>query len=120
MDLADQSAEITNSSNGDLDISSDTSIERESQEVEQTTSETESSGEKITEMLNERRNKNTTKSIPLDQQLLALSKEEMTFKKEMFKQMEVQDERFNKSMLQGNMVQLTNVSWREFVAKHQQ
>ena len=79
--------------------------ERESQEVKQTTSKTKSSREKITEMLNEKRNKKTTKSIPVDQQLLALSKKEMTFKKDIFKQMEVQDERFNKSMnaSQGNM-----------------
>ena len=109
VDLADQSADITNSSNGDLDIPSETSIERESQEVEQTTSKTKSSREKITEMSNERRYKNTT--IPVDQQLLALSKEEMTFKKDRFKQIEVQDKRFNKSMnaLLGNVVQLTNV-----------
>ena len=52
MDLANQLADITNSSNGDIDIPSDTSIERESQEVEQTSSKTKSSREKITEMLN--------------------------------------------------------------------
>ena len=63
------------------------------------------------------------------QTLLALSKEDMPFKKDMFNQMEVQDERFNKSMdaLQGNMVQLTNVIsnslnflTRMMVPQHQQ
>ena len=55
------------------------------------------------EMLNERWNKKTTKIIPVDQQLLALSKEEMTFKKDMFKQMEVHQVFFCKNAVYKNI-----------------
>ena len=44
------------------------------------------------EMLSNRRNKKLRKNIPMDQQILALNKEEMEIKREMLKKMELEDQ----------------------------
>ena len=63
------------------------------------------------EMLSNRRNKKLRKNIPIDQQIVALNKEEMEIKREMLKKMELQDQQFSCSMeaLQENMSNLTNI-----------
>ena len=62
-------------------------------------------------MLSNRRNKKLRKNIPIDQQIVALNKEEMEIKREMLKKMELQDQQFSCSMeaLQENMSNLTNI-----------
>ena len=49
--------------------------------------------------------------MPVDQQIVALNKEEMEIKREMLKKMELQDQQFSCSMeaLQENMSNLTNI-----------
>ena len=63
------------------------------------------------EMLSNRRNKKLRKNIPIDQQIVALNKEEMEIKREMLKKMELQDQQFSCSMeaLQENMSNFTNI-----------
>ena len=46
--------------------------------------------EKMREMLDKRRNKKLTKSVPVDQQLIALHKEEIGLKKEVVRKMDHQ------------------------------
>ena len=46
------------------------------------------------EMLDKRKNKKLTKSVPLDQQLIALHKEEMGLKREMLRKMNYQEQQF--------------------------
>ena len=47
-----------------------------------------SSSEKMGEMLDKRRNKKLAKSVPVDQQLIALREEEMELKREMLRKMD--------------------------------
>ena len=63
------------------------------------------------EVLSNRINKNLRKNIPIDQQILALAKEEMEIKREMLKKMELQDQQFSRSMeaFQENMFNITNI-----------
>ena len=51
------------------------------------------------------------KNIPIDQQILALNKEETEIKREMLKNMELQDQQLSRSMeaFQGNMSNFTNI-----------
>ena len=62
-------------------------------------------------MLFNRRNKKSWRNIPIDQQILALNKEELEIKREMLKKMELQDQQFSRSMekLQENISNFTNV-----------
>ena len=62
-------------------------------------------------MLANRRNKKLTKNVSIEQQILALNKEEMEFKNQMLRKMEIQDQHFNRSMemLQENMLNFTTV-----------
>ena len=46
------------------------------------------------EMLDKRKNKKLTKSVPVDQQLIALHKEEMGLKREMLRKMNYQEQQF--------------------------
>ena len=50
------------------------------------------------EMLSNQGNKKLRKNISIDQQILALIKEEMEIKLEMLKKMELQDQQFSHSM----------------------
>ena len=74
-------------------------------------SEQKSSREKMKDMLNTRRNKKITKSFPLDQQILALNKEEIELKREMMRRMDKQEQQFNRTMetLQANMAKFTDI-----------
>ena len=49
-------------------------------------------------MLSNQGNKKLRKNISIDQQILALNKEEMEIKLEMLKKMELQDQQFSHSM----------------------
>ena len=57
------------------------------------------------------RSQKLRKNMPVDQQIVALNKEEMEIKREMLKKMELQDQQFSCSMeaLQENMSNLTNI-----------
>ena len=63
------------------------------------------------EMLSNRRTKELRKDIPIDQQILALIKEEMEIKREMLKKMELQDQQFSRSIeeFQEKMSNFTNI-----------
>ena len=59
-------------------------------------------------MLDKRRHKKLTESVPIDQQLIALRKEEMELKREMLKKMDYQKQQFNQTMkiLQENTTKI--------------
>ena len=57
-----------------------------------------SSRKKMREMLNKRRTKKLTKSVPIDQQLIALNREEMELKREILRKMDHQEEQFNQTL----------------------
>ena len=63
------------------------------------------------EMLDKRRNKKLTKSVPVDQQLIALHKEEIELKREMLRKMDHQEQQFNQTMkiVQENMARFTDI-----------
>ena len=62
-------------------------------------------------MLDKRRHKKLTKSVPIDQQLIALHKEEMELKREMLKKMDYQKQQFNQTMkiLKENTTRFTDI-----------
>ena len=62
-------------------------------------------------MLDKRRHKKLTESVPIDQQLIALHKEEMELKREMLKKMDYQKQQFNQTMkiLQENTTRFTDI-----------
>ena len=62
-------------------------------------------------MLDKRRHKKLTESVPIDQQLIALHKEEMELKREMLKKMDYQKQQFNQTMkiLKENTTRFTNI-----------
>ena len=62
-------------------------------------------------MLDKRRHKKLTESVPIDQQLIALHKEEMELKTEMLKKMDYQKQQFNQTMkiLQENTTRFTDI-----------
>ena len=64
------------------------------------------------EMLSNRINKKLRKNIPIDQQILALNKEEMKIKREMLKKMELQEQQFSRSMeaIQENFTNILSQS----------
>ena len=70
-----------------------------------------SSLEKMRKMLDKRRNKQLTKSVPVDQQLIALHKEKMELKREMVRKMDHQEQQFNQTMkiLQENTTRFTDI-----------
>ena len=57
-----------------------------------------SSREKEGRMLDKRRNKNLTKSVSVDQQLIALNKEKIELKREMLRKMDHQEQQFNQTI----------------------
>ena len=63
------------------------------------------------EMFDKCRKKKLTKRIPVDQQLIALNKEEMQLKKEMLKKMDHQEQQLNQTMkiLQENTTRFTDI-----------
>ena len=69
------------------------------------------SQEKMKEVLYNRGNKKLRKNVPIDQQILTLNKEEMEIKGEMLKEMELQDQKFSRSMeaFQENMYSFINI-----------
>ena len=62
------------------------------------------------EVLYNRRNKKLRKNVLIDQQILALNKEEMEIKGEMLKEIKFQDQKFSRSMeaFQENMYNFIN------------
>ena len=62
-------------------------------------------------MLDKRRHKKLTESVPIDQQLIALHKEEMELKREMLKKMDYQKQQFNQTMkiLKENTTRFTDI-----------
>ena len=70
-----------------------------------------SSSEKMREIFDKRRNKKLTKSVPVDQQLIALHKEEMELKREMLRKIDHQEQQFNQTMkiLPENMTRFTDI-----------
>ena len=63
------------------------------------------------EMLSNRRNRKLRKNIRIDQQILALNKEEMEIKHEMLRKMELQDQQLSRSVeaFQENISNFTNI-----------
>ena len=63
------------------------------------------------EMLSNRRNRKLRKNILIDQQILALNKEEMEIKHEMLRKMELQDQQLSRSVeaFQENISNFTNI-----------
>ena len=62
-------------------------------------------------MLDKRRHKKLTESVPIDQQLIALHKEEMELIREMLKKMDYQKQQFNQTMkiLKENTTRFTDI-----------
>ena len=62
-------------------------------------------------MLDKRRHKKLTESVPIDQQLIALHKEEMELKREMLIKMDYQKQQFNQTMkiLKENTTRFTDI-----------
>ena len=62
-------------------------------------------------MLDKRRHKKLIESVPIDQQLIALHKEEMELKREMLKKMDYQKQQFNQTMkiLKENTTRFTDI-----------
>ena len=69
------------------------------------------------EMLSNWRNKKLWKSIPIDQKILVLNKEEMEIKHEMLKKIELRDQHFARSM---EALQKKHVQLYEHVQLHKQ
>ena len=86
---------MSHESNEDEDIESSLEFEN-TNDVEG--KEKKSSRAKMKEMLSNWRNKKLRKNIPIDQQILALNKEEMEIKREMLKKMKLQNQLFSRSM----------------------